>query len=425
MSLEPIKNTWPRLQNKKMRIAFISHEFPPDTGKGGIGTYVSHVAPAMAGQGNEVHVFAGSNYREDLAFLHGYYVHRILCENGNDFREKVVNLFSVQHAIAPFDLMESPEINGNAWEIKKKYPAIPLVVRLHAPNYLVESLKKTYLPFLAKLRFVSGALRRLKFDLGYWRPYDKTVDPDYHFLQLADYITTPSEAMKNWAVNNWQILPDKITVIPNIFSPSPDFLNIPVGGEANYKQIVFFGRLNVLKGLVNATFAMKKILTKYPEWQFRVIGDDGPGPDYKMSMRDWMKSQFKDVINRVKFLDGLPHEDLPTAISDGEIVLLPSLFESFSYTCAEAMAAGKVVIGSNNAGMGDLIENNKNGILINPYNYHEIISALQKLILSNEFRYELSKNARESILVKQSTKKTINLFEKYYSKIIIKKLVKN
>ena len=408
-----------------MRIAFISHEFPPDTGKGGIGTYVSQVASAMAEQKNEVHVFAGSNNRNGSESSNGYMVHRIQSANGNDFREKVLKVFSAENEKVPFDIMESPEINGNAWEIKKKFPSIPLVVRLHAPDHLVESLKKTYLPFLAKLRFVLGSVRRFKFDLGYWRPYDKSVDRDYRFIQLADHITAPSQAMRNWAVINWQIVPDKITVIPNIFSPSQDLLNIPIAEKTKYKRIVFFGRLNVLKGLVNATKAMKKILKKYPDWHFRVIGDDGPGPNNNVTMRNWMKMQLKEVIKQVEFMNGIDYEDLPAAISDAEIVLLPSLFESFSYTCTEAMAAGIAVVGSNNAGMADLIENNKSGIMVNPYHYKEIVEALKKLIMDNQFRYRLSINARKSIMEKHDAVSTVKLYEKYYCNIIEKKFVKN
>lgn len=408
-----------------MKIAFISHEFPPDTGKGGIGTYVRQVARALAAHGDDVHVFAGSSYREGMEQSNEYCVHRVKCDNGHDFREKVVPIFAVQNALTPFELMESPEINGNAWKLKEAFPLIPLIVRLHAPNHLVESLKKTYLPVTAKLRFVLGALRRFKFDLGYWRPYVKEDDADYQFIQLADFISAPSISMKNWVVNNWEIAPDNITVIPNLFSPSQDFLNIPIQETAIHKRIVFFGRLNVLKGLVNATKAMKEVLREYPDWQFKIIGDDGPGPNNNLSMRAWMKDELKGLENQVDFVDGMDYEELPAAISDSEIVLLPGLFESFSYTCAEAMAAGKAVVGSNNAGMADLIEDAKSGLLINPYKHKEIIEAVKKLIVDNEYRYRLSVQARKTILEKQDALKTINLFEAYYKSIIGKKVVKN
>lgn len=407
-------------KNKKynqysLRIAFISCEYPP--AKGGIGTYVKQIAKGMAGLGWDVHVFAGG--KKDFASEHTelYHLHRVECETGNDFRHKVVAAFSSQHSLLPFDLIESPEIDGNAWEIKKAYPEIPLIVRLHASSYIVEKFKRRYISFLAKLRFVAGSIRQFKFDLGYWRPYDKLSDPDYQFTLLADYITAPSEVMKQWAVKYWKIPSNKILVIPNIFSAPAALLNIPIVEDSKYKRIVFFGRLNVLKGLVNATIAVKKILKEYPEWQFRVIGDDERGPNIKISMRNWMKLQLKEVAGQVEFRDGMAYEELPGAIEESEIILLPSLFESFSYTCIEAMAAGKAVIGSNRGGMADLLENDNSGILINPDKSGEIYHAVKKLIDNNVLRFQLSQKARQRILHEFSAEKTGTEFKRFYEKI--------
>lgn len=400
-----------------MRIAFITHEFPPDTGKGGIGTYTVQIATTLAKQGWEVEVFCGSNFRNISEPIDGYEVHRILCDNGNDFKEKVVGLFSKQYEKTPFDVIESPEINSNALFVKKKYPSLPLVVRLHASNYLVESLKKTYVPFSNKLRFFLGALRRGKWDLGYWRKYDYENDSDYQFCQMAEAITAPSQAMKDWVVKHWKIEDAKIAVITNIYEPSKELLNIPINKVPSNKQIVFFGRLNVLKGLVNATKAIAIILTKHKDWQFLVIGDDGPGPLPNSSMREWMQGELKEVKDRITFTDGIAYELLPENIAAAEIVLLPSLFESFSYTAAEAMSAGKAIIGSKNTGMADLIENNKTGLLINSLSVSEIINALQKLIDDDALRLSLAEKARESILKKSNSTTNVEALKNYYQKI--------
>ncbi|MEO2032399.1 MAG: hypothetical protein ABGZ35_09965 [Planctomycetaceae bacterium] len=44
-----------------MKIALLSHEFPPETGHGGIGTYTWYQARALAKLGAEVHVLAGAS----------------------------------------------------------------------------------------------------------------------------------------------------------------------------------------------------------------------------------------------------------------------------------------------------------------------------------------------------------------------------
>ena len=139
----------------------------------------------------------------------------------------------------------------------------------------------------------------------------------------------------------------------------------------------------MLKGLVNATKALALIMAEFPDWHFTVIGDDGPGPYGNQSMRRWMQEKLKLFLSRVSFFDGLKYEELPAAIADSSIVVLPSLFESFSYTCIEAMAAGKAVVGSNNAGMADIIQDGKNGLLANPENYRVIYSAVKKQLLLN------------------------------------------
>lgn len=401
-----------------MRIAYISYEFPPDTGKGGIGTYVNQIATAMAAKGFDIHVFAGSPIRTLTESINGFHVNWVKCENRIDFKLKVMNSFNVQHQLLSFNMIESPEIGGNAWEIKKQYPQLPLIVRLHAPDYLVESLKKKYIPFFAKLRFVLGAIRRFRWDMGYWKKYKKEDDVDFQFTQIADFITAPSVAMKDWVVKQWKISPQKINIIPNIFLPSDSLLHIPVYEEAVNKRIIFFGRLNVLKGLVNGTIAMERILKKYPNWQFTVIGDDGNGPYAGTSMKGWMTKKLKPVLQQVKFLDGMEHELIPAVIAESEIVLLPSLFESFSYTCAEAMASGKAIVGSNNGGMANLIQNEESGLLINPERVKDIYEALSKLINNNELRVKLSMKARERIITQFNAKSIAEIFASYYKKIV-------
>ena len=400
-----------------MRIAFITYEFPPETGKGGIGTYSKQIATMMANIGWDVHVFAGSQQKSGTQNTAGYTLHYVKCENGSEFKDNVTDIFSSCHLEDPFDLMESPEIQGNAWEIKKKFPQIPLIVRLHASNYLVEHLKKKYTPFISKLRYVIGALRLGKLDMGYWRLYDYKNDSDYQFTQTADAIIAPSKIMKQWAVKQWHILPEAIEVISNPFIPSNIFLEIPIAENNANKEIVFFGRLNVLKGLVNCTLAMEKILTKFPNYNFKIIGDDGPGPNTKTSMKDWMQKKLQRVIKRVTFYSGQEYDKLPALISSASIVLIPSLFESFSYTCAEAMAAGKVVIGSNGTGMEDIIVNNFNGILINPECKKEIFKAVEKIILDDHLRYSISQSARISIASAFNAEKLAPQYINYYKKI--------
>jgi glycogen(starch) synthase len=384
----------------KLKIAFISYEYPPDNGKGGIATYTQEIANLLNVNNFEVHVFSASNKRNTLENYNNIQIHWVLSENPIEFKILVLDRFREIHEKVHFNIIESPEIHGNAELIKKEFGEIPLIVRLHAPNYVVEKYKKHYLPLRVKLRYLFGALRRGRFDLGYWRKYRKIDDLDFQFTSMADYITAPSIWMKSWAVKNWGFSPEKITVFPNPFSFDSTLIDLPIIENHAHKTIVYYGRLNVLKGLFNLTKSMRDILKKHPEWKLKIIGDDGPGPfSVDISMRQWMKKQLKKVSSQVEFIDGIERKLLNQYLKNCEIVLIPSLFESFSYVCKEAMLAGKAVVGSMNGGMIDMIVNKKTGILVNPFKKIELINSLEFLIHNPELCRDISINARKDILL--------------------------
>ena len=376
-------------------MAFISYEYPPDTAIGGIGEYTRQVASLLANEKFDVHIFAGSHIQSNTCIENDITIHRVQCTGPHNFKTKVVPYFEMEHASNPFQLIESPEIHGNAAEIKQSFPTVPLIVRLHASNWLVESFKKQYVPLNTKIRYFLGALRRGKWDLGYWRNYDYKNDADFIFVQLADFISAPTIQMKNWVSINWKINPDKIKVIENPFVENEAFKNAITDNEE--QAIIFYGRLNVLKGLITATKAMKQILKNNPGWRWIVIGDDGTAADGKASMKVWMQSQLKNVTAQVTYYDSLPNKKIPELLRQASIVLIPSLFESYSYVTIEAMCAGKAVIGSTNTGIASLIENNVTGRLANPYNNKEWKNTVQQLINDKKLRQRIGKAAREYV----------------------------
>ena len=376
-------------------MAFISYEYPPDTAIGGIGEYTRQVAGLLANAKFDVHIFAGSHIQSNTCIENDITIHRVQCTGPHNFKTNVVPYFEMEHASNPFQLIESPEIHGNAAEIKQSFPTVPLIVRLHASNWLVESFKKQYVPLNTKIRYFLGALRRGKWDLGYWRNYDYKNDADFIFVQLADFISAPTIQMKNWVSINWKINPDKIKVIENPFVENEAFKNAITDNEE--QAIIFYGRLNVLKGLITATKAMKQILKNNPGWRWIVIGDDGTAADGKASMKVWMQSQLKNVTAQVTYYDSLPNKKIPELLRQASIVLIPSLFESYSYVTIEAMCAGKAVIGSTNTGIASLIENNVTGRLANPYNNKEWKNTVQQLINDKKLRQRIGKAAREYV----------------------------
>ena len=89
-----------------MRIAFVTSEFPPDTGFGGIGTYTNQVATFLLSMGHEPEVFTASFQREITEKYNGYTVNRVKISELNQFKNNVLEKFSKVHEINLFQVME-------------------------------------------------------------------------------------------------------------------------------------------------------------------------------------------------------------------------------------------------------------------------------------------------------------------------------
>lgn len=382
----------------KVKIGFISYEFPPDTGKGGIGTYTFQISHLLGRNNFDVHVFAASGIRSIIEYNENLVIHWVLAADPIDFQSKVLEKFIQEEGKGSFQFIESSEIHGNAMKIKELFPNIPLIIKLHASNHLVEGTKRKYFTTTDKLRFFIGSLVRGKWDLGYWKKYEKENDIDYKISKIADKLISPSRIMNIWALENWKVT-NKIEIVNNPFIINASLLGIPKITEIKNKTILYFGRLNVIKGLVNFTKAVKKILRNNPEWRLIIVGDDGAGPRPKYSsMKNWIQNELDSCSQQVTFSAGIEQKDLPVIFSECEIVVIPSLFESFSYVGLEAMASARAIIISQNAGISDFIVNNHSGLIVNPKSVQKIHDSIQKLISEPELMFRLSKNARLEVI---------------------------
>jgi glycogen(starch) synthase len=361
----------------------------------------------------DVHVFAGSLFQNSSNIENEIKVHRVFCNGPQDFQKNVLDVFQQQHILNPFQLIESAEIHGNALEVKKAFPSLPLIVRLHASNWLVENFKKKYIPLQNKLRFFIGALRRGRWDLGYWRNYEPAKDEDYLFVRQADYITAPSQQMKDWVVTHWKLNPSHIQVLENPFVEKEIFKIARTNNEE--QAVIFYGRLNVLKGLITATRAMKHILKNNPGWKWMIVGEDGTAADGKTSMKQWMEKQLKEVNSQVIFYETVSHMQLASYLKQVSIVLVPSLFESYSYVTIEAMSAGTAVVGSKGTAIASLIKKDISGKLVNAFSVKEWKNVIQELINDNNLRKQLGIAAIQYVEEKNNINKEIITFYKKIS----------
>jgi len=181
----------------------------------------------------------------------------------------------------------------------------------------------------------------------------------------ADKIVTPSQYLKT-VVSKWGINQDKIKVIYNAFKEPKSTVGSPTPNRESDFVLVSAGRSVPWKG-----FEMLKDLM--PEIKKEIL-------------------QAKLVI-----LERESHEKVLEYLRAGDLFVLNTGYEGLSHQILEAMAMGIPVITTNVGGNPELIENNKNGILVEYNNKEQLKSAILKLYRDKELRERLIQNAKEKV----------------------------
>jgi glycosyltransferase involved in cell wall biosynthesis len=131
-------------------------------------------------------------------------------------------------------------------------------------------------------------------------------------------------------------------------------------------------------------------------------------------------ANLRDKITRlslggfVHFVPSASSEKMPEYYKSSDIICIPSVNEAFSLSYLEGMAARRVVIGSSTGGTVELIQNGKNGILIDPRDSQELSEALDKLISDDKYFDRLSSAGFETAREFNVESKNKELFEVYH-----------
>lgn len=181
--------------------------------------------------------------------------------------------------------------------------------------------------------------------------------------------------------------------------------------------ILYYGALIPRKGVLLIADIADRVLNKYQECNIVVIGHDVDvaGKSVIKMMREKIGSRYKD---RFIFLPSLSHEKLYPVIKGAEFVMLPSYMENVSNACMEAMALGKIVIGSKGASFEQLIVDEENGFLMERGNSEDLYRCVCKALeLSNDDKRKMGEKAKKRVdMLKPEA--SVPKLQKYYKAII-------
>ncbi|ADP77482.1 glycosyl transferase group 1 [Methanothermus fervidus DSM 2088] len=210
-------------------------------------------------------------------------------------------------------------------------------------------------------------------------------------LQDAENVLVVSKTLKNKIL---EIIEDEKKVVitgnavdlktfnPNIKTTFKDELKIkkPI--------ILFVGNLVPQKGLQYLLKAKK--LVKTPS-TLVIVGD---GPCLNQLKKMVKEEKIKDVV-----FTGVRH-DINNVMAAADLVVLPSISESFGLALLEAMACGKPVVATKVGGIKEIVTEDV-GLLVNPRDPKALANAIDYILKNEKKKKEMGKNARK-IAIKYS-----------------------
>lgn len=166
----------------------------------------------------------------------------------------------------------------------------------------------------------------------------------------------------------------------------------------------FIGGLHSYKGLNDLSEAVRNIKS-----ECRIILA-GEGPE-----RERLQEEIGD---QAVFLGAVPYGQIPALYQQIDSLVLPSHTEGLPRVILEAQASGVPVIATKVGGIPEVIDDGKNGLLIQPRSPSELTTAIDKLANNKELRSSLADQGRQSVVKSYSWQDMYERYEQYLDDIL-------
>lgn len=216
-------------------------------------------------------------------------------------------------------------------------------------------------------------------------------DPRWHWLlqgfaeRAADRIVVPSVSVANVAQRWSRIAPYRIDVIPNAIDVER-FVALDLKPfTAPTTRVGFIGRLDPVKRVPDLVHAIAKTSNA----ELHVFGDGDERPHIEQTISSL------GLESRVTLHGVIPSAS--EALRRIDVLVLPSDAEGFGLVLIEAMAAGIPVIATDVAGIRDVVQHERTGLLVRARSPDAIAGAIERVRSDPALRASLITQARDHV----------------------------
>lgn len=214
--------------------------------------------------------------------------------------------------------------------------------------------------------------------------------------------------------------PYKIRCIPNgvdtdKFCPVPKDEVLKMRQELSLPTdkivFTFTGRLAVSKGVLVLIPVWRELMQKYGDIHLVLIGSGkGSHDSCERELRDYIEAhklgQSVSITGEV--------DNVYEYLRASDVFVFPSEYEGFSLSLLEALACGLPTVATRVGAASELIEDHKNGILVNPNDRQGMQTEIEWLLNHRDVWVDMGRNARKSIIeecsIEAVAKKHLDIF---------------
>ena len=207
-------------------------------------------------------------------------------------------------------------------------------------------------------------------------------------------IVTPSYWLAECASSSSLFRNLRVEVIPHgldttVYSPREKSLARKIFHLPQDKQLLLFGAINSTTNSNKGFHLLQSALHNLSQfgWQDNleivVFGASQPEEPVDLGFKVHYLGKFSDCIA------------LSLVYSAADVMIVPSIQESFGQTASESLACGTPVVAFDATGLKDIVDHQQNGYLAQPYKIEDLARGIVWVLENEERHQKLSHRARE------------------------------
>jgi glycosyltransferase involved in cell wall biosynthesis len=330
-----------------MRWLLVSSQHHPS--HGGIGTYVSRFIAAAHANGWHTELLtrhsdrlppASAVHTIDTADVHPDFVQRVdalrRIERIRPYRYALWSI-AVAERLArldgPWDGIEFVDCQAEGYaslldgRVRLRFPGTPFIVHSHTPMWIDEQ--------------IAGASER-RFGRSIYHAWERRS------VAAADGVLCTSS----------RLAAELPAIRPPVVIPYPiDLPAEPPEQRERSEEIVLLGSVQPRKGVEVWMRSLARVLRERPSARAVLIGPDTPTSPAGTSMVAYARGLLaRDFLDRVEWTGPLAHEAAMERVARASALVVPSLYESFSFAAVEAIDRCTPVIISDCVGIAEHVD---------------------------------------------------------------------